>query len=116
MSKVRKFLQEEDVLAPEMAVYHKDKTILFGDYRNGVRWQAQWRAFLADADQLFVIGTSLVEHDTHIWDAVKSFGGILCWVSRNPVAAQNWSVTHGVRFEHTASSLAEFVPVYRARY
>ncbi len=99
-----------------MAVYHRDKTILFGDYRNGERWQAQWCSFLADADQLFVIGTSLVEHDTHIWDAVKSFRGTLCWVSRNPGAARNWSILHGVRFEHAACSFAEFVPIYGAHY
>lgn len=113
---VRRFLQEEDVLAPEMAVYHKDKTILFGDYRNGECWQAQWRAFLADADQLFVIGTSLIEHDTHIWDAVKSFRGTVCWVSRNPGAAQSWCSSHGVRFEHTASTFEKFVPIYGSRY
>ncbi len=116
MNKVRKFLQEEDVLAPEMAVYHKDKTILFGDYRNGERWQAEWRAFLAEADQLFVIGTSLVEHDTHIWDAVKGFRGTVCWVSRNPGAAQDWCLRHSVRFEHTASTFEQFVPIYNARY
>lgn len=116
MNKVRKFLQEEDVLAPEMAVYHKDKTILFGDYRNGVRWQAQWRDFLADADHLFVIGTSLVEHDTHIWDAVKTFRGTVCWVSPDPGAAQSWCSTYGVRFEHTASTFKNFVPIYNSRY
>lgn len=116
MNKVRKFLQEEDVLAPEMAVYHKDKTILFGDYRNGERWQAEWRAFLASADQLFVIGTSLVEHDTHIWDAVKTFQGTVCWVSRNPAMAQSWCASHGVGFEHTAISFEKFVPIYDSRF
>lgn len=116
MNKVRKFLQEEDVLAPEMAVYHKEKTILFGDYRNGQRWQAEWRSFLADADQIFVIGTRLVEHDTHIWDAVKTFSGTVCWVSPNPDAAQIWCSRHGVRFEHTASTFEQFVPIYRSRY
>lgn len=116
MIKVRRFLKEEDVLAPEMAVYHKDKAILFGDYRNGKRWQAQWRAFLAEADQLFVIGTSLTEHDTHIWDAVMDFRGTLCWVSHNPDLAKGWSAKHGVRFEHTASSFEKFVSIYSARY
>lgn len=116
MNKVRQFLKEEDVLAPEMAVYHKDKTILFGDYRNQERWQGEWRSFLADADQLFVIGTSLVEHDTHIWDAVKSFRGTVCWVSRNPARAKDWCASHGVRFEHVASTFETFVPIYQSSY
>ncbi len=116
MNKVRQFLQEENVLAPEMAVYHKDKTILFGDYRNQERWQAEWRAFLAGADQLFVVGTSLVEHDEHLWDAVKSFRGTVCWVSRNPAIAQNWCSSHGVRFEHVANTFEKFVPIYQSRY
>ncbi len=116
MNEVRRFMREEDVLAPVMAAYHKDKPVFFGNPNMLDQWRREWAEFLQTADVLFVIGTALVEHDHHIWDHVARFKGIVEWVSRRHETAQTWCNRSGVRFNHMARNFGEFVVEYERRY
>ena len=96
-----------------MAMYHKDKpvrdcpTLL-------TQMQEFWATTLNNSEKLFVIGTRLVIHDTHIWDSISKFKGELCWVSPDVPEARAWALEHDLKFVEYATTFKEFLVRYES--
>lgn len=112
---LRAILRSNDTRVPAMAVYHASKMVR--DCPHAIlAYQDWWRKELLTADALFVIGTRLVEHDTHIWDAVKSYTGPVYWVSPSPDEALAWAKINGVRMVPYEKTFADFIPRYNREF
>ncbi len=108
-------LHSEDSRVPAMAFYHKSKAVR--DCSGAIQKAQQlWCKELDTADAMFIIGTRLVEHDTHIWDAVSKYKGDVYWINPNADEALTWSQIHRVKLTHLASSFEEFVSIYRSDF
>lgn len=113
ISDMHHFLHDQQTAVPLLAMYHKDKPVR--DCPDVItQMQAMWAATLNNSEKLFVIGTRLVTHDTHIWDPIANFKGELCWVSPDVTEARAWALEHDLKFVEYATTIKEFLVRYES--
>jgi hypothetical protein len=66
-------------LPPAMCLYMKDKPIQVGrEVIKAIR--EQWRAVVADATTVVIVGVRPNPEDAHVWDAIASTSATVCYV------------------------------------
>jgi hypothetical protein len=108
------FLDNESVLVPLIATYHKSKKVVQNP-RTIELVQQVWKGHLEQVDALFIIGTRLVLHDSHIWDVVAALKKTVYWVSPDKSALE-WARSQGVNMVDYCDTFEEFVGKYNSDF
>lgn len=83
------FCDTQDSLAPALALYMKDKQVLFAP-KFVEEQQRAWRESVKKADRIFVIGCRCNPSDSHIWFPLQKSKSHLWYVGPDPKPFDDW--------------------------
>jgi len=91
---VIQFCNEQDSIAPCMALFSPSKKVLYSSaFTNRIK--SEWIASLRAADIVFVIGLRVHEVDSHIWAPLASATASIRYVGPQFDEFLSWSQRHG---------------------
>ncbi|MBQ0797353.1 hypothetical protein [Zhongshania sp.] len=108
---ILRFCEEEDAIAPALAMYSPDKRVLY--CRTFVeQQQAMWRSEVAKAKRVYIIGLKVHAVDDHIWGVLASSSCKKYYVGGEPQEFKEWArVTGAKNCFSIASTFEESLPV-----
>ncbi len=86
---VIKFCQQEDSLAPAIAMYAVGKKVKFSE-SFVLKQQQNWQQSVSKAKKVFVVGLRVNPEDAHIWQTLASSEAQLLYVGFEKEDFENW--------------------------
>jgi hypothetical protein len=109
----RAFCRKNDSMAPALGLYLPGKLTLWCP-SFVKRQQELWRKAVQRAGRIYVIGTAIYDHDTHIWDVLAQAKGQLRYVSPDPDCFLEWRERVGRKSARVmAGTFEEALPIIR---
>lgn len=100
---VLKFCDEEDALAPALAMYSPDKRVLY--CKEFVeQQQAAWRDAVAKASSLYIIGLKVHAVDDHIWGILAKSECTKYYIGGEPEEFLEWAKNAGAKNCYTMAA------------
>ncbi len=105
------FCEEEDAIAPALAMYSPDKRVLY--CKSFVDQQQEaWRNEVSKAKRIYIIGLKVHAVDDHIWDVLADSKCKKFYVGGEPEEFNEWAKNTGAKNCHTiAARFEEALPV-----
>ena len=106
-----KFCEEEDAIAPALAMYSPDKRVLY--CKSFVeQQQAAWKAEVGKAKRIYIIGLKVHSVDDHIWGVLAESKCKKYYVGGEPEEFNQWAQEAGAKNCHAiATKFEEALPI-----
>jgi hypothetical protein len=108
---ILKFCEEEDAIAPALAMYSPDKRVLY--CKSFVEQQQEaWKSEVAKAKRIYIIGLKVHAVDDHIWGVLAQSKCKKYYVGGEPEEFNEWAQKAGAQHCHTiAAKFEEALPI-----